>query len=140
VVGALLVTVLAVSVGCNSSSTEGFHVSGQVTFNGQPVPRGTIIFEPDTSQGNSGTAGYADIVDGAYNTAETGKGTPGGAMVLRINGFDGNAKPEAELPYGQLLFQDFQMPASLPKEPNAKFDVTIDPGQLRPQAAGPVGP
>ena len=72
----LLVTL---SVGCGKD--EGNRVSGMITFNGQPVPAGKIYFTPDTSKGNSGPTGYADITNGRYDTAsEAGKGIFHGAI------------------------------------------------------------
>lgn len=53
----LLVAVAAV-VGCGSNDApDRFHISGKVTFAGEPVPAGQIIFEPDASQQNSGPQG-----------------------------------------------------------------------------------
>jgi hypothetical protein len=50
-------------------------------------------------KGNTGTAGYAKIQGGQFDTsAEGGKGTVGGTHTVILNGFDGKAKPDAELP------------------------------------------
>jgi len=82
---------IAVSIGCGK---EGNRVSGKITFKDQPVPAGKIYFMPDTAKGNSGAAGYADIVNGVYDTKiEGGKGVISGPMVVAIEGID--PKPPA---------------------------------------------
>lgn len=86
--------------GCGWNSDTGperFDVSGTVTFDGIPIPRGTIVFSPDQSKGNSGPQGAAEISDGKYDTSTKGKGLVGGAHIVTIRGFDKvdeNAKPK----------------------------------------------
>lgn len=70
--------------GCGGDSgPRRYQVSGTVTFNGGPVPTGTVTFEPDVAQGNRGPAGYADIVNGRYTTH---RGAVGGPHVVKILG------------------------------------------------------
>lgn len=77
---------MLVSLGCGGDSgPERFDVSGKVTLDGGPLSSGQIVFEPDATAGNSGPSGYADIVDGEYDTANA-KGTVGGAQIVRITG------------------------------------------------------
>jgi len=84
---------VAMAIGCGK---EGNRVSGKITFNGQPVPAGKIYFTPDTAKGNSGAAGYANIVNGVYDTKiEGGKGVISGPMVVIIEGID--PKPPASV-------------------------------------------
>jgi hypothetical protein len=83
---------IAASPGCGGdrSGPERFEVSGRVTFGGEPIPKGVIIFSPDAGQGNSGPQGTARINDGSYSTGGTGgKGVTGGPHVVRIIGTDG---------------------------------------------------
>ncbi len=117
-------------LGCGvGDGPQRFEVSGKVTFGGKPVPTGRIQFEPDTSKGNRGPAGYAEIKDGVYNTQQTGKGTVGGPHVVVILGFDGKPRPEAELDSGTPIFPDYRTTADLPEEPASKdFDVPATPG------------
>lgn len=115
-------------VGCGGSDLERYRASGTVTYQGSPVSQGTIMFEPDTSKGNSGAAGMAMIVDGQYDTqAEGGKGISGGPQIVSIQGFDGiDPNPEYapygspigkgesyikrfDFPAGQAVEQDFEM-------------------------------
>lgn len=81
IAGGLLVALVA--MGCGPSAKVGNQISGQVTVGGQPLASGSIAFEPDASQQNSGPAATAPIVDGKYETwPERGVGS--GAYRVRI--------------------------------------------------------
>lgn len=111
--------------GCGGGD-PGYHVSGKVTFNGQPIPEGKIYFSPDNSKGNKGHTGYANIVDGAYNTATPeGKKQLGGPMIVKIEGFDPNENgPASEETTIKSLFPPYEMFADLQKAKSSKdFDV-----------------
>lgn len=72
--------------GCSESGPTRYRIQGTVEFDGQPVPAGTIYFDPDSSKGNKGPQGYATITDGKFDTEISGKGHVGGPMIVRING------------------------------------------------------
>jgi hypothetical protein len=79
---------VALAAGCGTpeEGPERFHVSGTVTYEGQPVKTGTVYFTPDSSKDNKGPQGVAQIVDGQYSTeAEGGKGHVGGPHKLSIS-------------------------------------------------------
>lgn len=126
---ALTVMVLGM-MGCGTGE-EGparYPVSGSVTYDGQPVPRGTVAFEPDSSKGNNGPAVVAPIQDGRYETA-SGAGTVGGPHLVRIEGFDGQPTTLPDgmaMPDGKKLFPDFSTTAELPNEAATQdFDVPV---------------
>lgn len=123
----ILVTVsLTLLNGCGDSDPRKYHVKGTVTYKGAPIPAGTIQFSP--AGGNTGPAGYADIVDGKFDTsAEGSKGTVGGAHRITINGFDGNGKPQDELPLGEPLFEEYQIEKDLPKEDMTTLELIVEP-------------
>lgn len=118
----LAITAFSLGCGDGREKPQTFHVSGNVTFQGKPVPAGRIDFIPDASAGNSGVAGYAEIANGAYDTSRTGKGTTGGAQVAVISGAVSPDAPQAlsdeELannpPPSTALFRDFRAPIELP--------------------------
>lgn len=117
--------ILAMSLaGC--SGTDGpsqYELSGTVTFQGKPVPAGTITFEPDAVKGNRGPQGFATIKDGRYDTREDGRGSVGGAQVVRISGSDGIDAGET-FPTGKPLFEPYTTSVDLPKESSTHdFDV-----------------
>lgn len=113
-----------------------FSVSGKITFDGQPVPKGTIAFEPDTAAGNSGPGGYGTIVDGVFSTHPR-MGAVAGPQIVRIAGFDG--KPTAEMIDGKPLFPEYNTKADVPEKPaTIDFDVPRTPAK-KPKTAGPAG-
>ena len=102
-----------------------YEVSGTVTFDGKPLPKGFITFLPDTSKGNKGPGGGAPIVDGQYRTP-AGKGVAGGPYIVKIVGYSGIATTAfgEELVDGPHLFAPFQTAVDLPKEDTNK-DFTV---------------
>ncbi|MCE9562261.1 MAG: hypothetical protein K8U57_09425 [Planctomycetes bacterium] len=73
--------------GCADNEPKRFRVSGKVTFNGQPIPHGDVLFTPDGAKKNSGAQGIATIRDGEFDTtAVGGKGYGGGPAVIRVTG------------------------------------------------------
>lgn len=104
-------------IGC-SQGEKLYRVSGTVTHNGQPIPKGLIHFDPQAE----GPQGFANIVQGKYDTAQQGKGIRGGAYNIRVNGFDGIEAPEA--PFGKGLFPEYTGTAELP-EKDSTYDLDI---------------
>lgn len=116
--------------GCSGDSdSQSYHVKGTVTYKGKPLPAGTIQFVP--AEGNSGPPGLAKIVDGKFDTsAKGGTGTVGGKHTVIINGFDGQAQPDAELPQGQPLFNEFKVDFDVPKQDDpVSKDFKVVPNQ-----------
>ncbi|NQV26494.1 MAG: hypothetical protein HQ518_19225 [Rhodopirellula sp.] len=106
ILAALAPLFLLVISGCGGSVDEGrtrFNISGTVTYDGKPVPKGTIYFNP--AEGNVGPQGFAAIVNGKYNTSSEGKGTVGGHHTARIEGTD-----TAGLPIFVPQFEDIDLP------------------------------
>jgi hypothetical protein len=76
-----------------------------VSYDGKPLPVGTIYFDPDRSQGNDGARRSGKIKDGAYQTDSVAN-APTGAVIVHIIGFDGKPLPGKEgilSPYGTPL-------------------------------------
>jgi hypothetical protein len=126
------------ALGCGGDGT--YRVSGQITFQGKPVPAGKIYFMPDGSKGNTGPTGYANIKDGYYDTsASGGKGAAPGPMVIAIEGIDPSGPPPKADPSGEVtakvLFPRYETTAELPKSGSTKdIDVPAD------AAKGPTPP
>lgn len=125
----ILLTLLAslVCLGCGGDGT--YRVSGKVTFKGQPVPAGKIYFMPDSSQGNSGPTGYADIKDGTYDTSLKGSvGCPPGAVIIAVEGIDPNSPPDkpkkgeeaSSEATAKLLFPRYELKFDMPKSATVK--------------------
>lgn len=84
-----LLGVLAVAAGCGRpSGPSRYDVGGTVTFRGQPVPSGSIAFEPDAERGNSGPVSVMLIIDGRFDSRATKRPGPlSGPLVVRISGY-----------------------------------------------------
>lgn len=93
--------------GCGASQPAGHAAVGKVTYKGKPVPRGSILLSPDSSKGHTGPAISASIVDGTFDSSQAKQRLTSGAYRVRINGFDGNAQPDRELPLGQQMFAEY---------------------------------
>ena len=122
-----LALALALTAGCNSDSgPQRFHLSGEVTFAGEPIPAGDVLFTPDGAKGNSGPQGIATIRDGKYDTrAEGGKGIGGGATVVRVTGLGG--------PSGTKLLCEYEYRVDLPKEDSThKVEVPASAANKKP--------
>ena len=107
----------AVLAGC-SHEEKVYRVSGNVTYDGKPVAKGLIFFDPTAE----GPQGYANILDGKYDTAQQGKGVRGGAYNVRVNGFDGKKVPDA--PFGNTLFPEYTGTNELPAA-DSKYDLDV---------------
>lgn len=103
-------------------------VSGRITFGGEPVPVGTVAFEPDVSAGNNGPAGYGDIKDGTYVT-QGRFGAVGGPHIVRIEGFD--PPDPANIDAGpRPLFREYTTKVDLPRGRSTQdFDVPKKPAK-----------
>jgi hypothetical protein len=106
-VAALALAVGAIA-GCSDDGPKRHRLSGSVTFDGQPIPYGDVLFTPDGAMKNTGPQGIAQIRDGKYDTrAADGKGIGGGPTVIRVTGFTG--------PGGKLLCE-YEMQVDLPRD------------------------
>lgn len=139
VAGAVVFIGCCLAAGCGGAKV--YRVSGKVTFKGQPVPEGKIYFTPDTTKGNTGPAGFADIKNGEYDTQKGGQGITGGPMVVAITGVDPAGKLDKADTGGDVtaksLFPRYETKADLPKSDGTKdFDVPVE--ALKPPPKQPV--
>jgi hypothetical protein len=121
--GILPALVCCLALGCGGAKT--YRVSGKVTFKGNPIPVGKIVFTPDKSKGGTGPAGYAVIKDGNYDTsAAGGSGVVGGPMIISIQAAE--SEGDIDKP-AKALFPQYQTTADLPKSDSTKdIDVPAD--------------
>jgi hypothetical protein len=125
--GALIAAWLsAAALGCGGANT--IDISGEVKFGGKPIPAGRIYFTPDSSKGNEGPQGFAEITDGKYDTRREGRGAVAGANIVKIAGNDGSRGNGMGLP----LFDDFSQPAMIPTSAATQdFDVPANAPKTR---------
>ena len=89
----LLAAALLLLAGCGAKEPPRYDLSGRVTYQGAPVPRGIIHFVPDMARGNDGLGAEAVIYDGKFQTPPA-KGTIGGPHIAAVDGFDGVKPPD----------------------------------------------
>ncbi len=123
---AVLAGALLLAAGCGRSGPRRYDVSGNVTFRGEPVSSGTISFDP-IEPGMGG--GFAFIVDGAYDTADGGRGHLGGEHVVRITGDTGKLINPDNPDLGTvLLFPTYETTLELPSRHDKRdFDIPAGP-------------
>jgi len=117
--------------GCGDS-VDLYNLQGTVTFDGQPVPYGRIEFIPDNSKENSGGTGYAQILEGKYDTSQLpGRGTIGGPHNVKITAYDGKptggGTEDAPVagPEVKPLFIGYEVKEDLPLESGVTKDFAV---------------
>lgn len=131
---AVALALLATACGACSPANDGpqrYRIQGEITYDGQPLPGGRISFDPDAEQGNSGPGGYADIVDGYYDTNNSGKGVVPGPHKVRIEGYDGEPSRQNDFyRYGTMIFRVHREQIEVPEKASSKnFDVPNPPNE-----------
>jgi hypothetical protein len=112
---------LLLVAGCSSAppAQPTYHLSGNVTFNGQPVAIGEIKME---TVGTNGQMGIAIIKNGKYDTRTGGAAHSGGKMKMLFTGYDGIAQGESV--QGNPLFAEIIKEVELPKSAST-MDFTL---------------
>jgi len=132
---------LAAAIGCGAQSDlETYPISGTVTYQGKPVPVGSITLVPDSRQGNRGAAVSMEIVDGEFDSAGAARGHVGGPHIATIVGLDGKGDDDL-FPQGYMLFQDYQVTLDLPQTESTQ-DIVVPEDRQNPNrrfrpSAGP---
>jgi hypothetical protein len=128
---------------CGGCGSEGYRVSGKVTFKGAPVPAGKIYFMPDGTKGNNAGTGFADIKDGVYDTSKNnGRGAPAGPVIIAIEGLDpSKPPPKADSDVtATVLFPRYELAADMPSSSSTKDIEVPDSAAKGPPPAKKVGP
>jgi hypothetical protein len=125
-----MATILLVSGsnGCGKTGPERYELAGKVTFRGQPVPKGYILFAPD--KGNSGPGAKAGIINGSYEMMP-GQGMVGGPHRVTIVGTDGIPFDQGDgvmNPMGKPLFPEYEVSVDLPKQ-SGTYDFEVSEGK-----------
>ncbi len=126
--------VLMLQVGCGGGDPfNRQQVSGTVMYEGQPIPRGSIWFEPDASVGRDAPTGFAVVRDGQFET-QPDRSPVAGPHTLRIAGFDGSPPDDDEWDspaeyMGEPLFAEYTTTAEIPP-PDGRLELEV-PSQRR---------
>ncbi len=99
-------------VGCGSGDSR-LPLSGTVTFNGQPLAFGEVVFRPE-----KGPEGSATIRDGKFDTTlESGRGITPGPNRLFVTGYESEppsiADESVSFEISPPLFINFEMQADI---------------------------
>jgi hypothetical protein len=105
-------------------------VTGQVRWEGRPVPAGRILFTPETEQSN-GRQGMAVIEQGRFTTRTgDGRGVIPGDYVAAVHLYDGGS-PTEESPLGQRLAPPVDVRVTITGDgtplASGSADIAIDP-------------
>lgn len=124
-VGCGILVLVAAASGCGrSTGPERYNVRGAVTFRGEPVPSGTITFEPDLSKSNSGPVSVIPIIDGTYDSLALERPGPlAGSLIVRISGYPA---PDPDVEIQPPLFPEYRTTVDLATSKGATvldFDV-----------------
>jgi hypothetical protein len=111
-----LIALAMMIVGC-SGDRRRYPLTGMVTYAGQPVPYGEIMFAPNARAGNAGPGTVTEIRKGRYQTPPT-LGVIGGKYLLEVSGFD---KPGDD---GVEIFPPWSVEADLP-EYGGEFNLEV---------------
>lgn len=93
-------------LGCGGSGIEKIQVSGTVTYQGQPIPYGKVMFQPDRTQGNFGPMGVALIENGRFES-RSDRGIVPGALKVTVYGHNGKNRDPEYRPYGDPMFEPY---------------------------------
>jgi hypothetical protein len=125
---ALGLLTLCIVLGCKDGGQQRHRVSGQVTFDGKPIPSGEVLITPDDSKKNSGAQGIAKIRDGRYDTSGSdGKGYGGGPAIVRVTGLTAE---------GGKLLCEYEFKVDLPQG-DATHDLAVPASAAAKSGAGP---
>lgn len=114
--------VSAALAGCGSAKYSGdkrFPLSGDVTFNGEPVDIGSISFIPD---GGKGRASGGVITDGKYAVPEE-KGATAGSYRVEISWLKRTGKKLRDAESGEMYDERRE---AIPKSIQANRELTIE--------------
>ncbi|MBI1248802.1 hypothetical protein GC197_13300 [bacterium] len=120
------------TIGCSSQDDgpKRYQITGDVIYNGKPLPAGKIYFSPDIEAGNSGPGGFADIVDGHFDSnVGNAKGVVPGPHDVRVEGFDGKPSEKNDFhPKGSMIFPVYSDHIDVPEEASHhEFDIPLNP-------------
>ena len=117
-----------VSTGCGPR--DRYALSGSVTFDGKPIPAGTITFVPFGAGKPGRTAAFCEIKAGKYDT-KTGRNPGSGPHRVMISGCDGvpYQSQMGEIvenhPMGKQLFPTHLVEIDVPEKNGMVFDFAV---------------
>ena len=124
------VFLLAVLVSTGCGPRDRYALSGSVTFDGKPIPAGTITFVPFGAGKPGRTAAFCEIKAGKYDT-KTGRNPGSGPHRVMISGCDGvpyksqMGEIVEDHPMGKQLFPTHLVEIDVPEKNGSVFDYAV---------------
>lgn len=137
--GCVWVAIPCLLTGCGDGGPPRYHISGTITFDGQPVPAGAISFIPVGETEVPRGPGFCRFTAGHYES-RSGQSPGSGSYRVLIDGYDGVAfevklgEEIEEHPMGKPIFPTHLVEVDLPAEPGGVFDFDVpasEPGKFR---------
>ncbi len=122
----LLLTTLML-MGCRDSGPQSIHVRGRVTFRGQPVPAGSIVFQSTGDAAEQRSRSVTPIENGSYDTQTNGgRGIVPGSVRVFVEGYDGRATATRvdEPSLGNPLFPPYETVVTI-DDSSAAVDIDV---------------
>jgi hypothetical protein len=143
---ATIVVATAAGAGCGPDGPQRYHVSGTVTYGGQPVPAGAVSFIPIGEHDRERGPGFCRFTDGRYESRQ-GRSPGSGPYRVIITGYDGVpfetrlGDEIQEHPMGKPIFDTQVVEIDLPAKHGGVFNFDL-PSQptSRPSATRASGP
>jgi hypothetical protein len=113
-----LAIVFFISGGCGGEGLDRERIQGTVTFEGKPVERGAVLFEPTQSVGTIAPTVYLRVQDGTFDTGDEGP-IPGKYKVI-VGGYQ-TAKTHVDsdgVTHTAQLFNDYTFEVEIPPPGN----------------------
>ncbi|HWL09281.1 MAG TPA: hypothetical protein VNQ76_12815 [Planctomicrobium sp.] len=123
--------VLAGVSGCGKSDPfDRASLTGTVTFDGELVPYGEILFTPDTAKGNSGPSVVAPIrSDGTYQTQST-RGAIAGPAVAKIVAYESHPDTVSGGGSPKVIVDNYPVEVEIPQS-SGTIDFHLTKDQIR---------
>jgi hypothetical protein len=120
-----------IAAGCGGDGITRHQVQGSVTYSGQPVQDGAVVFEPDASIGKIAPTSFARIENGSYATARAESPTTGKYKV-RVMGYD-KSKMKKDAAVGEIidlpeLFPEYSLETEIPVQ-GGRLDIAVPAGK-----------
>lgn len=125
-----LVIVLVAATGCGSRGPARYDISGTVTFRGEPVPAGSIMFIPTGTAAGEQPVGFCTFREGDFES-KAGRSPGTGSYRAVITGCDGIAYESRlgdiieEHPLGKNIFVGHVVELDLPARHGSEFEIIV---------------
>lgn len=122
--------------GCRPAGPPRYDITGTVSYEGKPVPAGTITFIPVGESAAERGPGFCQFTNGRY-ASRSGRSPGSGPYRFVIDGFDGapsrtvDGDESLERPLGKPIFDTQVVEIELPPRHGGAFDINLPHDTIR---------